>query len=93
MSCQKLAAKVDYDTVLSPVRDFKLTKVSDDSTQASFMLNRGSYATMVLRELMKPKIQLSRASSGIVKLISKLLVLWLLGCCFLWRTKHRQDIV
>jgi len=51
----RVGGKGGLRTVLSPVRDFKLTKVLDDSTQASFMLNRGSYATVVLRELMKTK--------------------------------------
>lgn len=50
----KVGGKGGLRCVLSPVRDFKLTNVSDDFTQACFMLNRGSYATIVLRELMKP---------------------------------------
>ncbi len=39
----------------APVRDFKLQKVSADSVQLSFMLLRGCYATILLREIMKPK--------------------------------------
>jgi len=50
----RVGGKGGLRTVLSPVRDFKLTNVSDDFAQTSFMLNRGSYATVVLRELMKP---------------------------------------
>ena len=50
----RVGGKGGLRPVLSPVRDFKLTQASDDFAQASFMLNRGSYATVVLRELMKP---------------------------------------
>jgi tRNA pseudouridine13 synthase len=47
-------------TVITPVRDFKLLGISLDKTgegchvDLSFMLFRGSYATVLLRELMKP---------------------------------------
>ena len=41
-------------TVLTPVKDFKLLDASADSVQVSFMLLRGCYATVLLRELMKP---------------------------------------
>jgi tRNA pseudouridine13 synthase len=47
-------------TVVTPVRDFKLQGVSADANgegfqaKTSFMLLRGSYATVVLREIMKP---------------------------------------
>ena len=47
-------------TVVSPIRDFKLqnvsANVSDKSVQSElgFMLLRGSYATVLLREIMKP---------------------------------------
>ncbi len=47
-------------TVVTPIRDFKLQNVSADAKGAgcqaklSFMLLRGSYATVVLREIMKP---------------------------------------
>jgi len=50
----KVGGKGGLRCVLSPVRDFKLKNVSDDFAQACFMLNRGSYATVFLRELMKP---------------------------------------
>jgi tRNA(Glu) U13 pseudouridine synthase TruD len=45
---------------VSPIRDFKLQNISSnaagDGVQAtvSFMLLRGSYATVILREIMKP---------------------------------------
>jgi tRNA pseudouridine13 synthase len=47
-------------TVVTPIRDFKLQSISANTTgdgvQATlnFMLLRGSYATVVLREIMKP---------------------------------------
>ena len=47
-------------TAITPVKDFKLEKVlaNEDDTwsqaKVSFMLLRGSYATVVLREIMKP---------------------------------------
>ena len=41
-------------TVLTPVKDFKLLDASADSVRVSFMLLRGCYATVLLRELMKP---------------------------------------
>jgi tRNA pseudouridine13 synthase len=40
--------------VLAPVREFKIQRVTDDAAQVSFILNRGCYATVVLRELIKP---------------------------------------
>jgi tRNA pseudouridine13 synthase len=41
-------------TVLTPVKDFKILDTSADSLRVSFMLLRGCYATVLLRELMKP---------------------------------------
>jgi tRNA pseudouridine13 synthase len=47
-------------TVVTPVKDFRLQSVSANATgdgyqaKISFMLLRGSYATVVLREIMKP---------------------------------------
>ena len=47
-------------TAVTPIQDFKLQSISanaaGDGVQAkvSFMLLRGSYATVVLREIMKP---------------------------------------
>jgi tRNA pseudouridine13 synthase len=51
-------------TAVTPVKDFKLQNVlqsADGSSQAtvSFMLLRGCYATVVLRELMKPSNPIS----------------------------------
>jgi tRNA pseudouridine13 synthase len=40
--------------VLAPVREFKMQRVTDDVAKVSFILNRGCYATVVLRELIKP---------------------------------------
>ena len=46
---------------ITPIKDFKLQNVSantsreDHQAESSFMLLRGSYATVVLREIMKPK--------------------------------------
>ncbi len=50
--------------VVAPVRDFKLQSVSanqEDKSEAklSFMLLRGSYATVVLREIIKPSDPIS----------------------------------
>ncbi len=48
-------------TAVTPIRDFKLKSVSANANgkgcqaELSFMLFRGSYATVVLREIMKPK--------------------------------------
>jgi tRNA(Glu) U13 pseudouridine synthase TruD len=47
-------------TAVTPIRDFKLQSISADAAgdvvqaTVSFMLQRGSYATVVLREIMKP---------------------------------------
>ncbi len=51
----RIGGKGGLRTVLTPVRDFKLQKVEDDAAQVSFMLHRGCYATVLLRELMKPQ--------------------------------------
>ena len=48
-------------TAITPIGDFKLQNVTADTSgkdcqaELSFMLLRGSYATVVLREIMKPK--------------------------------------
>jgi tRNA pseudouridine13 synthase len=49
-------------TAITPLKDFSLGKVEADPTnlsehkaEVSFTLNRGSYATIILRELMKPR--------------------------------------
>ncbi len=65
-------------TAVTPVKDFKLQNVSTNpdgscvQAKVSFMLLRGSYATVVLREIMKPSDLLLLASKGLaVMLISK----------------------
>ena len=50
----RVGGKGGLRTVLTPVKDFKLINASADSVQVSFMLLRGCYATVLLRELMKP---------------------------------------
>ncbi len=42
-------------TAAATVRDFRLLETSDDSFKMSFMLLRGCYATVLLREILKPK--------------------------------------
>jgi tRNA pseudouridine13 synthase len=42
-------------TVLTPVKDFKLLGVENGCARTSFMLLRGCYATILLREIMKPQ--------------------------------------
>ena len=51
-------------TAITPVKDFRLQSVSANATagfmtKLSFMLLRGSYATVVLREIMKPSDPIS----------------------------------
>jgi tRNA pseudouridine13 synthase len=41
-------------TAETPVRDFKLLEASGDSVKMSFTLLRGCYATVLLREILKP---------------------------------------
>jgi tRNA pseudouridine13 synthase len=50
----RVGGKGGLRTVLTPIRDFKLQNVSGGNATLSFMLLRGCYATVVLRELMKP---------------------------------------
>ncbi len=56
----KVGGKGGLRTAITPVKDFKLENVSANTagmasqTKVSFMLLRGSYATVVLREIMKP---------------------------------------
>jgi tRNA pseudouridine13 synthase len=56
------ATRGELRAVLVPLRDFSLDEISRDATNSSkhkaklsFMLLRGSYATILLRELMKPR--------------------------------------
>ena len=57
----RVVGKGGLRTAVTPIRDFKLQKVTADAggkdcqAELSFMLLRGSYATVVLREIMKPK--------------------------------------
>ncbi len=56
----KLGGKGGLRAVLTPLREFKLQVINKDENSkglaiVSFMLLRGSYATIVLRELMKPQ--------------------------------------
>lgn len=50
----RVGGKGGLRTLLTPVKGFALHNVSGDNAQFSFMLNRGCYATVVLREIMKP---------------------------------------
>ncbi len=56
----RVAGKGGLRTVVTPIKDFKLQDVSSSPNSSgcqarlSFMLLRGSYATVVLREIMKP---------------------------------------
>ena len=58
----EINAKGEVRAVVSPVMTPKVKAVSDDPADANkcqveleFMLLRGSYATVLLREIMKPK--------------------------------------
>jgi len=58
----EMSAKGELRNVITPLNNFSLDEASPDSTspsrnkvKVSFMLYRGSYATIVLRELMKPR--------------------------------------
>ena len=57
----RISGKGELRAVVSPVRGFKIEEISRDDesgvsqVRLSFMLLRGSYATMVLREVMKPE--------------------------------------
>jgi tRNA pseudouridine13 synthase len=56
----RVGGKGGLRTVVTPVREFRLRSVSANAggtgyqTELSFMLLRGSYATVLLREIMKP---------------------------------------
>jgi tRNA pseudouridine13 synthase len=58
----RISGKGGLRPIVSPIRDFKLEDFSHDKgppssrwAKMSFMLLRGSYATMLLREVMKPR--------------------------------------
>jgi tRNA pseudouridine13 synthase len=56
----RVGGKGGLRTAVTPIRDFKMQSISTNDTgnlvqaTVSFMLLRGSYATVVLREIMKP---------------------------------------
>lgn len=50
----RVGGKGGLRTVTTPVRNFKVLKSADDSVTFSFMLLRGCYATVLLREIIKP---------------------------------------
>jgi tRNA pseudouridine13 synthase len=52
LSC--VGGKGGLRTAIAPVKDFKF-KAADGSVRVSFMLLRGCYATVLLREIMKPQ--------------------------------------
>jgi tRNA pseudouridine13 synthase len=57
----RISGKGELRTVVSPVRDYRVDNVSvvesagEVQVKLGFMLLRGSYATMLLREVMKPR--------------------------------------
>jgi tRNA pseudouridine13 synthase len=51
----RVGGKGGLRTAATPVRDFKIQRTTENSAQISFMLLRGCYATVLLREIMKPK--------------------------------------
>ena len=50
----RVGGKGGLRTVTAPVRDFKVLESSDDSVKVCFKLLRGCYATVLLREMIKP---------------------------------------
>jgi tRNA pseudouridine13 synthase len=64
-SLKLVGGKGGLRTAVTPIRDFKLQNISASSdgrgcqAELSFMLLRGSYATVVLREIMKPNNPIS----------------------------------
>jgi tRNA pseudouridine13 synthase len=58
----EISAKGELRTALTPLNNFQLKEISTDATnpsksmaKISFTLHRGSYATVILREIMKPR--------------------------------------
>jgi tRNA pseudouridine13 synthase len=58
----EISAKGELRTALTPLNNFQIKEISPDTThpsknmaKISFTLNRGSYATVLLREIMKPR--------------------------------------
>jgi tRNA pseudouridine13 synthase len=55
----RVGRKGGLRTVITPVKDFKILKSDHNSMQVTFMLLRGCYATVLLREIMKPSNPIS----------------------------------
>jgi tRNA pseudouridine13 synthase len=58
----EISARGELRTAITPLNNFSLNEISEDSAnpskhkaEVSFTLYRGSYATIFLRELMKPR--------------------------------------
>ena len=51
----RVGGKGGLRTALTPVRAFRLLSASENMVQVNFMLLRGCYATILLREIMKPQ--------------------------------------
>jgi tRNA pseudouridine13 synthase len=51
----RVGGKGGLRTALTPVKDFKLLSTAEGKVQVSFMLLRGCYATILLREIIKPQ--------------------------------------
>jgi tRNA pseudouridine13 synthase len=58
----EISARGELRTAITPLNDFSIDNISNDSANSpkrkvelGFMLYRGSYATVVLREIMKPR--------------------------------------
>jgi tRNA pseudouridine13 synthase len=50
----RVGGKGGLRTAATPVRDFKIQGIAENSAKVSFMLLRGCYATVLLREIIKP---------------------------------------
>lgn len=55
----RVGGKGSLRPAVAPVKDFKVNSFADGRVQFSFMLLRGCYATVLLREIMKPQNPLS----------------------------------
>jgi tRNA pseudouridine13 synthase len=51
----RISGQGELRTVVSPIRDFNVYSAREGQVKLDFMLLRGSYATMLLRETMKPR--------------------------------------
>ncbi|MGQ9640773.1 MAG: tRNA pseudouridine(13) synthase TruD [Candidatus Bathycorpusculaceae bacterium] len=58
----EISSRGELRTALAPISNFKINEISDDqanprknNVKLSFTLHRGSYATILLREFMKPR--------------------------------------